>query len=227
MPKLALELQNITKDYVQGRSAIEIACNLNLSLAKGELVAIVGASGSGKSTLLHIAGLLDQQFSGDVIIDGISTKRASDKKRDALRLNHLGFIYQYHHLLKDFTARENVAMPMLIAGNSYAKSMEKADELLDRLGLAKRTFNYPGEMSGGEQQRVAIARSLINNPSIILADEPTGNLDANTADIAIKLFLELARELSLSAIIVTHNQEIAERMDKVCELKNGVLHHKK
>jgi lipoprotein-releasing system ATP-binding protein len=225
MPTLALELQNITKDYVQGRSAIEIARNVNLTLAKGELVAIVGASGSGKSTLLHIAGLLDKKFSGDVIIDGISTKKASDKKRDVLRLNHLGFIYQYHHLLKDFTARENVAMPMLIGGHDHKESMDSADELLERLGLAKRSFNYPGEMSGGEQQRVAIARSLINNPSIILADEPTGNLDAHTADIAIELFLELARERSLSAIIVTHNEQIAARMDKIYELKNGILRH--
>jgi lipoprotein-releasing system ATP-binding protein len=223
----ALELQNITKDYVQGRSVVEVARNVNLEVDKGELVAIVGASGSGKSTLLHIAGLLDKNFSGDVKIDGISTKSASDKKRDAFRLNHLGFIYQYHHLLKDFTARENVAMPMLIAGHDNKVSLEKADHLLERLGLAKRIFNYPGEMSGGEQQRVAIARSLINDPSIILADEPTGNLDAKASDIAIELFLELARERSLSAIIVTHNQQIAKRMDKVYELKDGHLIIKK
>lgn len=218
-----LELSNVSKHYEQGGSVIEIVRGVNLSVASGELVAIIGSSGSGKSTMLHIAGLLDKKFEGEVIIDGTSTKDAKDSICESLRLNHLGFIYQYHHLLKDFTARENVTMPQLIAGRDYSVALKESDELLKRLGLEKRLHNYPGEMSGGEQQRVAIARSLINNPKVVLADEPTGNLDSQTADMVLKLFLELARERGLAAIIVTHNREIAQRMDKVYEIKDGVL----
>lgn len=218
-----LELSNVSKNYRQGDSVIEIIRHVNLSVNSGELVAIIGASGSGKSTMLHIAGLLDRKFEGEVIIDGTATKGVQDRVCESLRLNQLGFIYQYHHLLKDFTARENVAMPKLIAGCDYSVALKEADELLKRLGLEKRLHNHPGEMSGGEQQRVAIARSLINSPKVVLADEPTGNLDSQTADIALGLFLELARERGLAAIIVTHNREIARKMDKVYELKDGVL----
>lgn len=218
-----IELSNVSKHYEQGGSVIEIIRGVNLSVASGELVAIIGSSGSGKSTMLHIAGLLDRKFEGEVIIDGTNTKGAKNSICESLRLNQLGFIYQYHHLLKDFTARENVAMPQLIAGRDYSAALKESDELLKRLGLEKRLHNYPGEMSGGEQQRVAIARSLINNPKVVLADEPTGNLDSQTADMVLKLFLELARERGLAAIIVTHNREIARQMDKVYELKDGVL----
>lgn len=218
-----LELSNISKHYQQGGSVIEIIRQVDLSVASGELVAVIGASGSGKSTMLHIAGLLDRKFEGDVVIDGTSTKGAKDGVCESLRLHRLGFIYQYHHLLKDFTARENVAMPKLIAGYDYSLVLKEADALLERLGLEKRLHNYPGEMSGGEQQRVAIARSLINNPKVVLADEPTGNLDSQTADMVLRLFLDLARERGLAAIIVTHNREIAKRMDKVYELKDGIL----
>jgi lipoprotein-releasing system ATP-binding protein len=220
-----LELQDICKDYIQGRSVVEVTKSVNLSVAKGELIAIVGASGSGKSTLLHIAGLLDQSFTGAVRICGIDATRANSKTRDRLRLQNIGFIYQYHHLLKDFNACENVAMPRLIAGCDYEQSIDEADMLLEKLGLGKRGFNYPGEMSGGEQQRVAIARSMINNPKVILADEPTGNLDAHAADAAIDIFLELAKTRALSAIIVTHNNQLAAKMNKVYELKNGILRY--
>lgn len=219
----AIELNNVSKHYEQGGSVIEIIREINLAVASGELVAIIGSSGSGKSTMLHIAGLLDKKFEGDITIGGICTKGAKDQVCESLRLNHLGFIYQYHHLLKDFTARENVAMPRLISGYDYLLALKESDELLRRLGLEKRLYNYPGEMSGGEQQRVAIARSLINNPKVILADEPTGNLDAQTADIVLGLFLELTRERGLAAIIVTHNREIAKKMDRVYELREGVL----
>ena len=218
-----IQLSNVSKDYYQGRSVVEVLKNINLSVKCGELIGIIGASGSGKSTLLHIAGLLDKNYTGAVSIDGSLTRDASSKTCDALRLKYLGFIYQYHHLLSDFNARENVAMPKLIAGCPEEKSLEEADELLAQLGLSKRSFNFPGELSGGEQQRVAIARSLINNPKLILADEPTGNLDAEASENAIQIFIKLAKERQLSAIIVTHNHQIAEKMDKIYELKSGVL----
>ncbi|MES2215445.1 MAG: ABC transporter ATP-binding protein [Pseudomonadota bacterium] len=218
-----LQLQNISKDYRQGRSAVEVLKNINLTVKAGELIGIVGASGSGKSTLLHIAGLLDRGFSGSVLINSIITNDAKPSACDALRLRHLGFIYQYHHLLSDFNARENVAMPKLIAGDDLEESLEMADQLLARLGLAKRSFNFPGELSGGEQQRVAIARSLVNNPQLILADEPTGNLDSEASENAIQIFMDLAKERKLSAIIVTHNHQIAAKMDKVYELRYGEL----
>lgn len=213
-----LELKNICKDYRQGRSVIEVLKNINITVNPGELIGIIGASGSGKSTLLHIAGLLDTKFLGDVLMNGVSTKGARAKVLDELRLKHLGFIYQYHHLLSEFNARENVAMPLIIAGANREESLNAADVMLNRLGLSKRTFNYPGELSGGEQQRVAIARSLIHNPKFVLADEPTGNLDYESSMNAIELFIELARERKLSAIIVTHNPDIAAKMDKVYKI---------
>jgi lipoprotein-releasing system ATP-binding protein len=218
-----LHLQNVCKDYRQGRSVVEVLRNINLSVKRGELVGIVGASGSGKSTLLHIAGVLDRNFTGKLLINGTSINAANSKECDALRLNHVGFIYQYHHLLSDFNARDNVAMPRFILGKKAEESLEEADKLLAKLGLSKRSFNYPGELSGGEQQRVAIARSIINGPQIVLADEPTGNLDSAASENVIQIFLELAKERGLSAIIVTHNHQIAKKMDRVYELRNGEL----
>lgn len=218
-----LELKSISKNYHQGKSTIEILKDINLTIKPSELVGVIGSSGSGKSTMLHIAGLLDNQFAGDVIVNDRNIRKLKNKEKDDIRLNNIGFIYQYHHLLKDFSARENVAMPALIAGKCYETSLKEADLLLSILGLQNRIYNFPGELSGGEQQRVAIARSMINNPNIILADEPTGNLDNHSSDIVIELFIRLAKERNLAAIIVTHNHEIAKKLDSVYELKNGSL----
>ncbi len=211
-----LELRNICKSY-QAVILTDVLKDFSLSVKAGEIVAIVGASGSGKSTLLHIAGLLDKPDSGDIIINGnIITN--DDKMRTKMRLESLGFIYQYHHLLKDFSARENVAMPKFIAGANYEKALDEADEILKSLDLENRTFHMPGELSGGQQQRVAIARALINNPKIILADEPTGNLDHETAKNVLDLFVKLVREKNIALVIVTHNQEVAAMADRVITL---------
>ncbi len=219
-----LELKSISKNYIQGKSNIEILKSVNLSIKAGELVGILGSSGSGKSTMLHIAGLLDNQFSGEVIVKSRLTSKLNDNSKNLIRLNNIGFIYQYHHLLKDFSARENVAMPALIASKNYNESLKEADQLLSILGLGSRINNFPGELSGGEQQRVAIARSMINKPDIILADEPTGNLDNDSSNLVIDLFLKLAKERNLASIIVTHNNSIAEKLDSVYEIKGGILY---
>lgn len=217
--KIILKLTDINKDYRQGRSVIEVLKNINFQLEEKQLVAIVGASGSGKSTLLHIAGLLDKPDSGSVYIDNIPEHQLQNLKyAHQIRLNNLGFIYQYHHLLKDFTAQENAAMPLLIAGTQKQDAMEKSAELLKRLGLGERLYNFPGELSGGEQQRVAIARALISNPKIILADEPTGNLDPHTAEEVFELFVERAETLGTAIVMVTHNMSLAKKMHKVYKL---------
>ena len=218
MSKPVLELKNISKEYRQGRSIIEVLKSIDLSVMPAEMVAIIGASGSGKSSLLHIAGLLDDPSSGEVLVGDVLAGKSSGEALNYIRLKHIGFVYQYHHLLKNFSARENVAMPKLIAGGDYAKALEEADKLLAELGLAKRTYNMPGELSGGEQQRVAIARSLVNNPKIVLADEPTGNLDPSTAGEVFQLFLKLATQQGTAIVMVTHNYELAKRMHKCYEL---------
>ncbi len=218
-----LTLNNISKDYIQGNSVIEILKNVNLTVMQNELIAIVGSSGSGKSSLLHIAGLLDTPNSGEVQICDIVRKKTTSRINDLIRLNYIGFIYQNYNLLKDFSARENVALPKLIAGSSYTQALEEADELLARLGLSSKIYNMPGELSGGEQQRVAIARSLINKPKLILADEPTGNLDQTTADEVFGILLQIATEQNTSIIMVTHNNELARKMHKLYELRYGVL----
>jgi lipoprotein-releasing system ATP-binding protein len=212
-----LELKNICKDYIQANSVIEVLKDFSLKLYPGEIVAIIGASGCGKSTLLHIAGLLDRPDRGDVIINGEAVKK-DESLRTKIRLEEIGFVYQYHHLLKDFNARENVAMPRLIANKDYLEALDDADTLLESLDLGNRTFNFPGELSGGQQQRVAIARSLINNPRIVLADEPTGNLDSNSAEIVIKLLRNIVKQSDIGAIIVTHNEHIAQMADRVIQL---------
>ncbi len=220
MNKVALVLKNISKKYQQGKSIIEVLSNVNLTVMRGELVAVIGASGSGKSTLLHIAGLLDMPNSGEV---QIASTNYSQNYAHIIRLHNIGFVYQQHHLLKDFTALENVAMPKLIAGNDHKSSFKEAEELLAELGLANKIHNMPGELSGGEQQRVAIARSLINNPQIILADEPTGNLDPNTANEVFNLLLKTANQKNTAIIVVTHNHEMAHKMDRIYQLKYGEL----
>lgn len=224
MSKTVLTLHGISKDYKQGRSNIEVLKNVDLIVNQKEMIAIVGASGSGKSTLLHIAGLLDSADSGEIFIDGVlDSKIVSLKNANQIRLANMGFIYQYHHLLKDFTAQENAAMPLLINNVSKKEAMERSESILEELGLGKRLYNLPGELSGGEQQRVAVARALINNPKIILADEPTGNLDPHTADEVFAMFLERAEKDNTAIIMVSHNLELASKMHKIYKLDEGSL----
>ncbi|TAN56115.1 MAG: ABC transporter ATP-binding protein, partial [Rhodospirillales bacterium] len=190
---------------------------------RGEIVAMLGPSGVGKSTLLHIAGLLEKPDAGEVVLAGAEASRLSDDKRTELRRASLGFVYQYHHLLPEFSALENVVLPQMIAGISKTKAAERARDLLGRLGLAGRESHRPGQLSGGEQQRVAIARALANNPKLLLADEPTGNLDPATADVVFQELLSLVREQGLAALIATHNPDLAARMDRRVLLKDGGL----
>lgn len=218
MNNTVLILKNISKHYSQGKTIVRVLDDLNLTVNEGELIAIIGSSGSGKSTLLHIAGLLDKPTNGQVIIPN-----SKYRKYHLIRLYYLGFIYQQHHLLKDFTALENVIMPRLISGLNQKEAIEDATKILDDLGLGKKLYNMPGELSGGEQQRIAIARSLINKPKIILADEPTGNLDPKTTNEVFNLFLKVAREQNTAVIMVTHNHELAHKMDKLYKLKHGLL----
>ena len=216
-----LELKNIRKNFTQGGEDIHVLNGVNFSINKGEMVALIGPSGSGKSTMLHIAGLLDQASSGQVLINGQDHAAVSDKKRTELRRRNIGFVYQFHHLLPEFDALENVAMPLLIEGDKDAYA--KAHLLLDKMELSDRKTHRPGQLSGGQQQRVAIARALANNPAVILADEPTGNLDVQTADMVFNIMKKLIKELGLSALIATHNPELVTRMDRVLKLQGGVI----
>lgn len=219
-----LSLKNICKDYRQGRSVIEVLKNVNLDIMQGELTAIIGASGSGKSTLLHIAGLLDKPDLGTVSMSCVSQAKISNfKYAHEIRLQKIGFIYQYHHLLGDFTARANVAMPLFIRGVKREEALDQADELLNSLGLGKRLCNLPGELSGGEMQRVAIARALINRPKVILADEPTGNLDSRAADAVFSMFIRHAKQYNTAVVMVTHNMLLASKMDKQYQLQGGMI----
>ena len=223
MSNAVLNLSNITRDYASGDGILHVLNGANLSIAAGELVALVGPSGSGKSTLLHIAGLLDTPQAGTITIAGSDASTASDATRTRLRNQHIGFIYQFHHLLPELTAEENVAMPMRIAGAKTAEASARAQALLKRLGLAERAHHYPSQLSGGEQQRVAIARALANKPALILADEPTGNLDPTTSDSVTELLLEMAREENVAALIATHNMALAKRLHRAVTLREGII----
>ncbi len=218
-----VELSDIHKSFTQGEHRLDILKGITLDIKNGEVVALVGASGAGKSTLLHIMGLLERADRGDVLMSGIPTKDLSDIKRTRIRRFEIGFVYQFHNLLPEFTAVENVIMPQLIAGVSKGKARERGEELLEKMGLKDRISHRPSELSGGEQQRVAIARSLANRPRLILADEPTGNLDEKTGNGVMDLLLELSREEGISALIATHNINIANRMDRTITLKDGVV----
>lgn len=221
-----LALHNISKSYIQASYKIEILKNINLEVSAGELIAIIGDSGSGKSTLLHVAGLLDRPSSGSINICNLDCSKVNSDNYDHVRLNHVGFIYQDHRLLKDFTATENIAIPQIIAGKSLIEATQNANDLLNKINLSNRAKNLPGELSGGEQQRIAIARALINKPNIILADEPTGNLDPYTADNIFDIFVELSRLQNTAIIMVTHNHTLANKMDKIYELRYGSLARK-
>jgi lipoprotein-releasing system ATP-binding protein len=218
-----LLLSGIHRSFRQGGGTLHVLRGLDLAVARGEVVALVGPSGAGKSTLLHIAGLLERPDRGEVRIDGQDCGALDDERRTALRRTHLGFVYQFHHLLPEFSALENVVVPQMIAGKSKRAAAERARELLARMGLAERAEHRPGQLSGGEQQRVAIARALANAPSVLLADEPTGNLDPDTAEGVFAQLISLAKDQGLAALIATHNPALAARMDRTVRLDHGVL----
>ena len=218
---LILELRNVTRSFQQGGETLHVLNGIDLTIRRGEVVALVGESGSGKSTLLQIAGLLDTPTSGDITIEGVQASQASDAERTRLRLQHLGFVYQFHHLLPELSARENVAVPQMLAGVSYEEATAQADALLVSLKLGARLSHRPGALSGGEQQRVAIARALAGGPSLILADEPTGNLDPATSESVFAMFMSLARSQKLSLLVATHNMDLARRMDRIVSLRAG------
>lgn len=220
---MMLRCENICKSYRDGSHVTPVLHQINLQVPAGQMVAIVGSSGSGKSTLLHILGTLDQADSGDLILAGqkISTLTATQKSK--LRNEKLGFIYQFHHLLMDFTAEENVAMPLLIRGVSQADALKKARTMLERVGLGHRLTHRPSELSGGERQRVAIARAVVGEPALILADEPTGNLDHQTAESIYQLMRALNRDLGTSFIVVTHDPDLAAKLDRQLYMRDGKL----
>jgi lipoprotein-releasing system ATP-binding protein len=223
MNEAALSLVRVGRAFKQAQGRLEVLKGADLTLMPGEMVALIGPSGAGKSTLLHIAGLLEKPDAGEVIIAGQSCGGVNDDARTRLRRHHIGFVYQYHHLLPEFSALENVVVPQIIAGISKDEARARARELLGVLGLAARESHRPGKLSGGEQQRVAIARALANAPSLLLADEPTGNLDPETAAEVFAMLLKLARGAGLALLIATHNTELAARMDRTVRLQNGVL----
>jgi len=218
-----LACSQLCKTFAEGDVALEILQNVDLNVATAERIAIMGVSGSGKSTLLHLLGGLDEPTSGDITIAGQSIGDLSPLQLGRLRNRELGFVYQFHHLLPEFTAVENVAMPLLIRGVRPADAREQAIALLERVGLSARTTHKPGELSGGERQRAAVARALVTRPACILADEPTGNLDRQNAEQVFELMMELNRELSTSLLVATHDPLIAERMDRVVRLEDGRL----
>ncbi|MDR7666486.1 ABC transporter ATP-binding protein [Methanosarcina sp. Z-7115] len=217
-----IELKNLTKIYKNGME-FRALDNANLKIKKGEFVAIVGPSGSGKSTLMHLIGLLDTPSSGTLLIDSNDVTKMSDKERSEMRNRMLGFVFQYHHLLPDFTALENVIMPLLIAGKSRKEAKEVAEKLLKEVGLEKRMNHRPGELSGGQNQRVAVARALSCSPAIVLGDEPTGNLDTKTGDLIYELLRRLNREYNQTFIVVTHNEDLAAKADRIIRLVDGKI----
>ena len=220
---LALEARNVKKTFWQGPKEVRVLNDVNLELRAGRSLAIVGASGAGKSTLLHILGGLDKPDEGEVFVEGASMWALSEAARGRVRNKTMGFVYQFHHLLAEFTALENVAMPLLIRGVKTAEAVSRASQLLGRVGLAERINHKPGELSGGERQRAAVARALVGNPRVMLGDEPTGNLDERTADRVYGMLLELNQELNTSLLLVTHDTRLAARMDQQLELRMGCL----
>ena len=218
-----VELIDVRRKFVQGDVTIEVLRGVDLVVGKGELVALLGPSGSGKSTMLQAVGLLEGGFSGSIKLDGEEVSSAGVDRQTEIRRQKLGFVYQFHHLLPDFDALENVVLPQLIADATPEDSIERATHLLTQLGLSERLHHRPSKLSGGEQQRVAVARALANRPKLVLADEPTGNLDEHTADIVLGEFMALVREQGSSAIVATHNERLAAKMDRIVRLKDGRL----
>jgi len=218
-----LVLKQVKRSFDQGGARLEVLRGVSLAVRPGELVALVGPSGCGKSTLLHIAGLLERADGGEIWIGGKNGAALPDDQRSVLRRDTMGFVYQYHHLLREFSALENIALPQMIAGRPRAEARKRAQELLGLVGLAARAEHRPAELSGGEQQRVAMARALANRPQLLLADEPTGNLDEHTADEVFGVLLRLVRDAGLGALIATHNTALAARMDRKLTLHEGVV----
>lgn len=218
-----VRLAGLKRSFSQGGETIEVLRGIDLEIRPGEIVALLGPSGSGKSTMLQAVGLLEGGFTGQIEIAGVEASALSADARTTLRRDHLGFVYQFHHLLPDFNATENVVLPQLVAGKPAAEAKARAEELLTALGLAHRLSHRPSQLSGGEQQRIAVARALANRPGLVLADEPTGNLDEATADKVLEEFLKLVRGEGSSALVATHNERLALRMDRVVRLHEGLL----
>ncbi len=223
MSEPLLRLAGLCRTYKTGDESLAVLTGVDLTLDRGEIVALLAPSGSGKSTLLHLAGLLEKPDGGAVIIDGVDAGQLPDPQRTAIRLRRIGIVYQFHHLLAEFTALENISLPQMIAGVAQAAAEARAMELLTKFGLAPRAQHLPGKLSGGEQQRVAIARALANRPALLLADEPTGNLDVGTANIVFEELLRVVRSENVAALIATHNPDLSRRMDRQLTLQEGRL----
>lgn len=223
MSERLLEVAGLSKTFHQGEQSLTIFKDLSLHINAGEIVALVGSSGSGKSTLLQMIGLLDTPTTGQIMINGQNAVGLDDNARTRMRREFLGFVYQFHYLLPEFSAQENVVLPQMIAGVSRKEAKARADKILSALGLGHRLDHRPARLSGGEQQRVAIARAIANRPKLLLADEPTGNLDEKTSDEVFQMLLELSRSAGIGALIATHNMDLADRMDRVLELRGGRL----
>lgn len=223
MADIVLKLERIKRSFVSGDQDLDVLRDINLEVKKGELVGLVGPSGSGKSTLLHIAGLLDRPDKGRIAFQGEDCFQLSDRRRTRLRSENLGFVYQFHHLLAEFNAVDNVAMPLLTAGVPRREATKIANDLLDRMRLSQRKLHQPAQLSGGEQQRVAIARALANDPCLVIADEPTGNLDWETTNEVFEAFVEVVQLKNTSVLVATHNRELIKRMDRVLTIRDGEL----
>ena len=223
MTNTVIQCKGVSKTFKEGKLSVDVLRNIDFQVNAGEQIAIVGASGSGKSTLLHLLGGLADPSSGKIFIDGQDVNSLGHKKRGELRNRALGFVYQFHHLLPEFTALENVAMPLLIRKTDHVSAFKQAQEILQRVGLEQRLEHKPGELSGGERQRAAIARALVTQPQCVMADEPTGNLDGQTASAIHELMLELNQDYQTSLLVVTHDLTLASKMDKVIKMENGIL----